>query len=1167
MRRILLLKFLFLIFWVNGQDTIRSDVRNTIPPSPSVSGLMKFEEIPVSNYTGIPDVSIPLMSLPTLSKQVKVDLSLKYHPSSIAADEVSSDVGLGWNLSFGGTVTRTVQGYADELLKDINSSNFSKRRAGIYHTNYNSFYQFSDHVLNADKTYYNPNLSSSDYNLGNEFIWSANRTTMYDSEHDLWQFNFMGNVGRFYIKKNLTLNKLEVVPLDNYIVKIINNYDPNTYTPTGFIIYDDKGFKYVFDVIETSVHFGNSKTTTYKNDGNGSPVLVDNDSFYNNEEFNSSFHLSKVIDTNNQEIVNILYQDKPSPIAPSTFIESLTRSNITRHEFTTGSMADYYRDFNYCDDIPPVQVISNSTTNVNVKKVKTININNYGKIEFQFLQGRDDTNINLSDRAPFLKSVTVNDWYGNQLKKFDFTQGYMEVLNNRMFLKKIEESDSDDNFIGDYQFYYKDFLNTSGYSVGKDRWGFFNLLGCDAQADKRTTVPNLSNTNVLQKIKYPTGGSVIFDYESNQFSFIGNQPIPNTPENISYNFKNSRSLNFTPTNNSYNFPISTINRKVTFYPTIVDSQAQNIALNLSKYSGGVWIPVGNISCSSIDPLCCINIILEKDTSYKLLWNDFNYPNHNSTGAINFDVFDEAGTAKVMYGGGIRIKKISYFDGNIPVSDFLSNPSLYVSAREKEFSYQLSDSLEYSSGSLVGPIPEFDYGISFTTKLKFAPYNGPAVCAGILNNISHYSTLSSSDSNFVILKTNGGNIGYQNVIVSEKDKGKISYTYSSPRDYFADFSNFGGPPFVKPKDFDYKRGLLKKEIAFNNQGSKLYETVNSYTFIENEEYLGIKFSKPSSIYNGSSPNYPTNFQNYLDLVQSNSYYCMQCGSGYTTPKEFFGGMPLDINTPNYIPFPIFETYGWAKLSSKQMKNYFYVNGNPKIVEANESFLYNDANKKIAEHEIINADGNLLKAKYFYHSGNSGYTENRISEIEKIESYQNGKLLDTKRIIYNNQWGANASYLPKEIQSSFAAGSLETELTYDQYDSMGNLLQYTSKDGIPTAIIWGYNQTQPIAKVSGLPYSVVSSLASAIVAASDLDASNPSNEPALIDALDAFRKHSGLEGAQITTYTYDPLIGVTSITPPSGIREVYIYDLANRLREIRENDAAGKVLKEFKYNYKH
>jgi len=64
-----------------------------------------------------------------------------------------------------------------------------------------------------------------------------------------------------------------------------------------------------------------------------------------------------------------------------------------------------------------------------------------------------------------------------------------------------------------------------------------------------------------------------------------------------------------------------------------------------------------------------------------------------------------------------------------------------------------------------------------------------------------------------------------------------------------------------------------------------------------------------------------------------------------------------------------------------------------------------------------------------------------------------------------------------------------------------------------------------------------------------------------------------GKQISTYTYDPLIGVTSITSPSGIKEVYGYDSANRLIEIKqqEKDTSGnlilKTIKEFNYNYKN
>ncbi|MEJ5052655.1 hypothetical protein WH221_22740, partial [Chryseobacterium culicis] len=80
-------------------------------------------------------------------------------------------------------------------------------------------------------------------------------------------------------------------------------------------------------------------------------------------------------------------------------------------------------------------------------------------------------------------------------------------------------------------------------------------------------------------------------------------------------------------------------------------------------------------------------------------------------------------------------------------------------------------------------------------------------------------------------------------------------------------------------------------------------------------------------------------------------------------------------------------------------------------------------------------------------------------------------------------------------------------------------------------------------------------------------------AFLSALNTFRMNASLSAYQVTTYTYDPLIGVRSITPPSGLSEFYIYDTANRLKEIRqqEKESSGntiyKTVKEFQYNYKN
>ena len=62
----------------------------------------------------------------------------------------------------------------------------------------------------------------------------------------------------------------------------------------------------------------------------------------------------------------------------------------------------------------------------------------------------------------------------------------------------------------------------------------------------------------------------------------------------------------------------------------------------------------------------------------------------------------------------------------------------------------------------------------------------------------------------------------------------------------------------------------------------------------------------------------------------------------------------------------------------------------------------------------------------------------------------------------------------------------------------------------------------------------------------------------------RNQTELSEYKITTYTYDPLAGV-SITPPSGIRENYKYNnkYTNRLELV--SDVNNKVLKEYQYHY--
>src|SRR5580704_3262097 len=89
-------------------DSTLDQLRTVVPPSPNASSLGKFGEWPVSLYTGLPQISVPIYALK--SRSLSVPISLDYHPAGIRVGETASWVGLGWALSAGGVISRSVRG-------------------------------------------------------------------------------------------------------------------------------------------------------------------------------------------------------------------------------------------------------------------------------------------------------------------------------------------------------------------------------------------------------------------------------------------------------------------------------------------------------------------------------------------------------------------------------------------------------------------------------------------------------------------------------------------------------------------------------------------------------------------------------------------------------------------------------------------------------------------------------------------------------------------------------------------------------------------------------------------------------------------------------------------------------------------------------------------------
>ncbi|MEN5133167.1 hypothetical protein [Elizabethkingia anophelis] len=309
--------------------------------------------------------------------------------------------------------------------------------------------------------------------------------------------------------------------------------------------------------------------------------------------------------------------------------------------------------------------------------------------------------------------------------------------------------------------------------------------------------------------------------------------------------------------------------------------------------------------------------------------------------------------------------------------------------------------------------------------------------------------------------------------------------------------------------------------------------------------------------------------------------------------FPSGVQAGTTTSNFLIgyYPLASYYG--NLVSTATKEYFDnvpVNiqddtSYRKLITTTSNTYDNPVHNRLTGTKMNSSDGTSSETSYQYahEKGNQYLIDKNMIGIplqttvtQKQNDNDPGKTISKSEILYpTSQADANAktaglalpvSVLGFDLQNPEDAAKAQTELTYDLYDNKGNILQYSVK-GKPVTVIWGYNQTQPIAKIEGAAYNQISAYVSAIIAASDADNTQGTDqsEQALIEALDLFRNNTALSTYQITTYTYNPLIGVTSITPPSGIREIYKYDSANRLESVK--DVNGNLLKEYQYRYKN
>jgi hypothetical protein len=240
--------------------------------SPTAANLGLYGEIPVSYYTGTPNISIPLYEIK--GKQVTVPISLSYHPAGIRPEIHPGPVGLGWSLYAGGVISRTVKGSGPD-------ESDSNNHAGIVAGYLNYAYADGWMAQNNWKDYFK-NAVTNDCNNCRYYVRGSMALT--DIEPDEFSFSVLGISGKFYFDHTgqiqvqcdnpvkVTFNNEFVQPHDNGIKLDYFHSDSRMHRAIkSFSIIDEYGTQYSFGGAN-AIEFSDPISYGRNNNGYGIPA-------------------------------------------------------------------------------------------------------------------------------------------------------------------------------------------------------------------------------------------------------------------------------------------------------------------------------------------------------------------------------------------------------------------------------------------------------------------------------------------------------------------------------------------------------------------------------------------------------------------------------------------------------------------------------------------------------------------------------------------------------------------------------------------------------------------------------------------------------------------------------------------------------------------------------
>ena len=802
MKKIYCLLFILLLFSFSSSlfsQPTSTLVGGVVMPAPNAGSLGKYGDIPVSLYTGTPNISIPIYTV--VDGSLNLPISLDYHSSGIRVAETASWVGIGWSLQAGGIITRVTQGTDDDKLP-----------GGYYHH------------------------GANDLNIGDGFSVGVYNDGQFDSESDIYSFNVTGYSGKFIFDSN---KKAHFIPKQD--LKLETNLDggmAGNFDQFTLITPDGTRYSFGKDPLEPT-----RKALEY--------------TYAGGEAFNkataSSWYLVRVESHDKKHSIKLLYDSE------TYGYKNLAGRRYVNATYSGGTCGSGFKDG--VEDTPMPGFGANHhyvQTSVSGKRLSQI-ISSTATINFNVDNtNREDLGLdaNSTNTSKKLEAIEINT--GSYCSKFKLSHDYFEdkvttvgtILHNqfrkRLKLLSVQQTDCNNtaaNTIPPYVFEYEEEIR-AGVSYlphrlnkGIDHWGFYN--GADGSENGRVNNENLivntpstriekngtiyeygtayretdfnySKIGALKKITYPTGGHTEFIFESNKYlGEIGNGPTIQRLylDNDSCVNQNGQ---YDPT-----FCCGTYNLEGEYTFISLDQigdmhfwlqlgagcSSSLYSIKLDAYLKSDNTHIGHFEFNNQDyaelfPLSLLeqNGVFESSKAYL-----FKVEIINGTG--NFTLQEKPTTFGSKDVGGLRVKEIRTYDGINVANDIIKT-------------YDYVDNNGGESGSLSFP-PYYAVDANYSATCEFEDGIVHAFTSTQVNGVIFF------DQSYVPLSSfDGRHVTYSHVKESLNGNGYKTYKYISSIDY----QNFYNPTYpATPAKLNPYHGKPTYVKQYNENNAIIAET--------------------------------------------------------------------------------------------------------------------------------------------------------------------------------------------------------------------------------------------------------------------------------------------------------------------------------------------------------